>query len=230
MASPKILYVEDEITLANIVKDTLERSGYQVQLVSDGAEVVDTMLTFRPDLCVLDVMLPNVDGFTLGKDIRRLQPDIPVLYLTAKSQTSDVITGFKSGGNDYLRKPFSMEELMLRMDNLLRLSQHASADNGQSNLIQIGHFTFNAQKLLLEHQGTKKKLTYREAEILQFFARHMNGVIRKKDLLLEIWGDDTLYNARNLDVYIAKLRELFAADPTIEILTLRGVGYQFNID
>lgn len=228
MPDVKILYVEDEPTLAQIVKDTLERSGYTVCLIEDGAKVLEGLQQFQPHICVLDVMLPHVDGFTLGDQIRKLLPELPIIFLTAKNRTADVVQGFKSGGNDYLRKPFSMEELIVRVENLLSIKGKGTPKS-VVDVINIGAYQFYPQKLLLKIGNSERKLTYREAEVLQVFAQNQNGVVLKKHLLLGIWGDDTLSNTRNLDVYITKLRDYLSGDPQIEILTLRGVGYQFNV-
>ena len=232
MEPKKLLYVEDELALANIVRDTLEGQGYEVVLVSDGAQVLPILENFQPDLCILDIMLPNVDGYSLGKQIQQDLPGLPIIFLSAKNQTADVVKGFRSGGSDYMRKPFSMEELMVRIEHLLgRQRQNVSSDKSQqSTIIKFGQYEFLPNKLILRLNDADRKLTYREAEILKFFALHKNSIIYKKDLLLKIWGDDSLYNSRNLDVYIAKVREFFAEDPQIEIITLRGVGYRFNIE
>lgn len=229
MKQTKILYVEDELTLANIVKDTLEQAGYQIQLISDGAKVMNAFRNFQPDLCILDVMLPNIDGFALGQSIHQEQPALPIIFLTAKNQTADVVKGFQSGGNDYLRKPFSLEELIVRIENLLRLRKGFGGSNNNQEEISIGKYQFYPKQLMLRFQEQERKLTYREAEVLQVFAQHQNNIVLKKKLLLDIWGDDTLSNTRNLDVYITKLRDYLSDDSKIEILTLRGVGYQFNI-
>ncbi len=228
MAAIKILYVEDEVNLASIVKDTLESSGYTVHLVTDGALVLDAATAFEPDICVLDVMLPNVDGFALGKALSKSTPTLPIIYLTAKSQTSDVVQGFNSGGSDYLKKPFSMEELMVRIDNLLSLKGAKTSTNSEKALA-IGQYTCDAIKLELRNGNNTRQLSYRESELLQYFAQHLNNVVVKKDLLLAVWGDDSYYNARNLDVYMRKLRTYFEADSSISILTLRGVGYRFVV-
>ncbi|MCB0642475.1 MAG: response regulator transcription factor [Phaeodactylibacter sp.] len=232
MKAKKLLYVEDELALANIVKDTLELRGYEVLLVSDGSAVLDALANFQPDLCILDIMLPNVDGYTLGKQIQQQLPELPILFLSAKNQVADVVRGFKSGGSDYMRKPFSMEELMVRIENLLQLKGQAKPATApvEKHLIHFGNYEFLPNKLLLRLGVEERKLTYREAEILKFLAIHKNSIIYKKELLLRIWGDDSLYNSRNLDLYIAKVREFFAEDPGIELITLRGVGYQFNVE
>jgi len=229
MTKTKILYVEDELALANIVKDTLEGQGYQIQLISDGAKVIPARQNFNPDLCLLDVMLPNIDGFTIAKKMNQEQPEIPIIFLTAKNQTSDVLEGFKSGGNDYLKKPFSLEELIIRIENLISLKKGTKTISNYDAPILIGRYKFFPNKLILSINDNDRTLTHREAEIIQFFAQHINGVINKKELLLKIWGDDTLYNTRNLDVYINKLRDYLSEDQTIKILTLRGLGYRFNV-
>ena len=228
MSDIKILYVEDEPALATIVKDTLEGKGYQVQLVDDGNRVLDEFQSFQPHLCLFDVMLPNVDGFTLGKSIKNTHPDTPIIFLTAKSQTNDVLEGFKSGGNDYLKKPFSLEELLVRIENILQL-KNGHSQPSQSDNISIGKYQYFPNKLILQINDSQKQLTHRESEIIQYFSENINGMIYKKDLLLKIWGDDSFYNARNLDVYINRLRDYFSEDSSISILTLRGVGYRFNV-
>ncbi|MEL6719650.1 MAG: response regulator transcription factor [Bacteroidota bacterium] len=225
MSKVKILYVEDELALAHIVKDTLESQNYEVRLATDGATVLSHYTQFKPDLCLLDIMLPNVDGFTLGQQIHQQQPSLPILFLTAKGESKDVVKGFKSGGRDYLRKPFSLEELLVRIENLL----HLTPKSATQSCLQIGAYRFYPKKLQLEYQNERQKLTYRETEVLLYFHRYQNAIIEKKKMLLAIWGDDTLSNARNLDVYVAKLRGYLEKDEQIEIITLRSIGYQFNV-
>ena len=227
-SATKILYVEDEPALANIVKDMLEQQGYHVSLVADGKQVMDEARRFGPALCLLDVMLPHVDGFTLGQQLRQELPGLPIIFLTAKNQTADVVKGFKSGGNDYLKKPFSLEELLVRMENLLLLKNN-NAPQSSTASIQIGQYVFQPHQLRLTLGKEEQKLTHRESEIIRIFAQHMNGVVNRKLLLQQVWGDDSFYNSRSLDVYIKKLRDYFSGDPNISILTLRGVGYRFNI-
>jgi len=229
MSKIKILYVEDELALASIVKDTLETQDYAVRLISDGALVKMAIDDFSPDICLFDVMLPNIDGFTLGKEVKKDHPDLPIIFLTAKNQTADVITGFKSGGNDYLKKPFSLEELLIRIQNILSLHKKGNSSLAKE-FIAIGKYQFYPQKLILKIDDTEKSLTHRESEIIKKFADHINDIIYKKNLLLNIWGDDSLYNSRNLDVYINKLRDYFSKDSSISIITLRGVGYRFNVE
>ncbi|MEL6674245.1 MAG: response regulator transcription factor [Bacteroidota bacterium] len=226
MTKPRILYVEDELALAHIVVDTLEKKGFAVRLVSDGAEVMEAFADYDPQLCVLDVMLPHVDGFSLGQKIRQQDAHVPILFLTAKNQTADVVKGFRSGGRDYLRKPFSLDELLVRIENLMALFPPTPSEE----VIELGGYTFFPKKLLLAFGEEERKLTYRETEVLSAFYTQKNEILQKRQLLLDIWGDDSLSNSRNLDVYIAKLRDYLSQDARIEIITLRGVGYRFNVE
>lgn len=227
MSKIKILYVEDELNLGTIVSDTLMQKGYEVLLVNDGAKVMQTFSKFTPDICVLDVMLPHVDGFELGKNIASRYPTLPIIYLTAKTQTQDVLQGFSSGANDYIRKPFSIEELVVRIQNQLHLvKQNANADKA----IPIGPFTFHTTKYELHEGNVVHRLSNREAEVLQVFCRNINTVTDRKNLLLEVWGDDSFFHSRNLDVYIRKLREYFGNNKGVTIITLKGKGYQFVVN
>ena len=224
----KILYVEDEPFLAKIVKETLESKNFQVTLVEDGARVVETYTPEKFDICVLDIMLPNKNGFEIAREIRTQYPQVPIIFLTAKDQIGDVLKGFDVGGNDYIKKPFSMDELIVRIENLLKItSRKVSNATG----IPIGrHFHFYPQKLELHYQLQKRALSYRESQILELLCEHQGATTSRKDILLKIWGDDSIYNSRNLDVYITKLRSYFKRDPQVKITTLKGVGYQFIVE
>lgn len=226
----KILYVEDEPFLGKIVKETLEQRGFEVILIKDGAEVMNSFSTFTPDLCVLDVMLPSIDGFTLGKKIRTQYARMPILFLTAKSQTEDLVKGFESGGTDYIRKPFSVEELIVRMNNQLQLLQTASYNaHTPPDEITLGAFRFFPGKYELHSSTDIFKLSHRESQVLAMFAAHQNQIVDRKKLLLAVWGDDSFFNSRTLDVYVRKLREYFSSEKGIEIITLKGRGYHFLI-
>lgn len=227
MRKVHILYVEDELNLGTIVSETLEQKGFAVTLVKDGAQVLPAIAKQVPELIVLDVMLPNVDGFTIGKKIKELYPQLPIIFLTAKTQTKDVVEGFQSGGTDYMRKPFSVEELIARIHNQLALQALPVSSEG---VIKMGSFNYYPKKLLLQQGEQQWQLSSREAEILNVFSRYINTTIDRKQLLLEVWGDDSFFHSRNLDVYIRKLREYFQADAHIHIITLKGKGYQFVID
>jgi DNA-binding response OmpR family regulator len=227
--SAKILYIEDEPSLGKIVKETLESQGYEVLLIEDGALVLNAFLNFVPDICILDVMLPNVDGFTLGKQIRIKYPDLPIIFVTAKIETNDLIKGFESGGTDYIRKPFSTKELIVRIENQLKLIGNVKYSSGKIETHKIGHYLFKPDKYTLELKGVIRKLSSRESELLDFLMQHRNQVIERKKLLFSIWGDDSYYNSRTLDVYIRKLRGFFSEDERIEIITLKGKGYHFIV-
>lgn len=225
--SIKVLYVEDEPFLARIVKESLESRDFAVHLVNDGKAAVNVFEEVKPDICVLDVMLPHRDGFTLAGDIRQRNPNIPIIFLTAKNQTEDVIKGFESGGNDYLRKPFSMEELIVRINNLMALSRKTSSV--VADHIRLGQFVFHPSRYELQRGDQVRKLSHREATLLQLLAAHQNKIVNRKEILLQLWGDDSFFNSRNLDVYITKLRDYLKEDATLEIMTIKGVGYHFRV-
>ena len=225
----KILYVEDEPFLSKVVKETLEHQGFEVQLVKDGALVIQAFDRFIPDICLLDVMLPNVDGFALGRIIKARKPETPIIFLTAKSFTEDVLTGFEIGATDYVRKPFSIEELIARINNQLRIKTIKPTTVDTTAEIQLGVFTFSPDRLELKSLDKIDKLSYRETQILSLLVQNRNQPTDRKELLLEVWGDDSYFNSRTLDVYIRKLRMYVAHDQTIEIITLKGKGYVFSI-
>jgi len=227
VSKTKILYVEDEPFLGRIVKESLEVRDFDVRMVTDGNLVMNVFEEVRPDICVLDIMLPNKDGYSLAQSIRQVNPSIPIIFVTAKTQTEDLIKGFEVGGNDYLRKPFSMEELIVRVNNLLQLTQKIAA--GPKESIAIGKFEFAPQRYELRKEGVARKLSHREAMLLQILAENQNTNIDRKTMLLRIWGDDSFFNSRTLDVYITKLRDYLKEDPSIEIITIKGVGYHFAV-
>lgn len=226
MADIKILYVEDEVFLGKIVRESLESRGFEVVMETDGAKVMDLFKQAKPDICVLDVMLPGKDGFTLADEIRMEDEAVPVIFLTAKTQTEDVVKGFSLGGNDYIRKPFSMEELIVRIQNALRRKTEQPAKNN-SDLLQVGRFSFHLNRQLLSNGNEERKLSYREAALLKLLCENRDTIIDRKDILNLLWGNDSFFNSRNLDVYITKLRSYLKEDPSLEIITIKGVGYRF---
>jgi DNA-binding response OmpR family regulator len=232
MQKTKVLYVEDEPFLARVVKESLESREYDVNLVVDGMDALDAYKAFVPDICVLDVMLPNKDGYTIAEEIRDINPGIPIIFLTAKSQTSDLLKGFNSGGNDYLKKPFSMEELIVRINNLLNLTSRQETkvpvekENGH---FRLGKFTFFPRRFELQYEDQTRKLSLRETQLLELLIQDQENPVMRKDILLKLWGDDSFYNSRNLDVYISKLRDYLSQETRIQIITLKGVGYRFII-
>lgn len=222
-----VLYVEDEVFLGKIVKESLESRGFTVVMEDDGNKVFPLFKKWTPNICVLDIMLPNKDGFAIAKEIRSVNSQVPILFLTARTATEDVLKGFGEGGNDYLRKPFSMEELILRINNLLLLTGAQQLEKKTAENISIGHFSFNKPRQVLSGGTEERKLSYRESELLLFLYNHRNNIIDRRELLNAIWGNDSFFNSRNLDVYITKLRSYLKDDPSLEILTIKGVGYRF---
>ncbi len=222
----KILYVEDEPFLGKIVKESLESRGFEVELVADGRHVMEVFEKLKPDICVLDVMLPNKDGFSIGREIRELNGELPIIFLTAKNQTEDVVKGFDSGGNDYVRKPFSMEELIVRINNLLQLSTNSNKQPKTGDGIKLGQFVFFPKKQLLQIGNHSQQLSHREAQLLTILSQATNAAVERKYILNEIWGNDSFFNSRNLDVYIRKLRNYLSEDNSVQIITLKGVGYR----
>ncbi|MEZ4858371.1 MAG: response regulator transcription factor [Flavobacteriaceae bacterium] len=218
----KILLAEDEPSLGQIVMESLEIKGFQVMLCQNGLEAFEVCKKEMPHILVLDVMMPKMDGFTLAKEIRKQNQKVPILFLTAKSQVRDVVEGFELGGNDYLKKPFSIEELIVRIQNLVN-----QVPLNQSPDIIIGKFYFHLQKQLLQYQDEKPQpLTHREAHLLFHLFQHKNKVLDRSIILKKLWGDDDFFNARSMDVFITKLRKKLKKDPNIKILNVRGFGYQ----
>lgn len=247
--SLKVLYLEDEPLLGKIVKESLESRDCSLDWYLDGEAAKDAIARAGDyDIAVLDVQLPGEDGFSVGRRIRQNFPDLPILYLTARVQAKDALTGFEAGGNDYVRKPFSMEELLVRMHNLVNLAQTTTAPsdptvapatspkNPTGEVYDLGHFRFEYNNLRLtfrpgEADEKVHSLSHREAELLRMFARARgHEKIERKTILLALWHDDGFFNSRNLDVYVRKLRAMLEADPRVRILTLRGVGYRFVVE
>ncbi len=228
MSKTKIFYVEDELFLARIVKESLESRDFEVIMESDGDKAIDLFKKFQPDICVLDVMLPNKDGFAIADEIRDLNENIPIIFLTAKTQTEDVVKGFTLGGNDYIRKPFSMEELIVRINNLLHLrtDEHKKIN---TEAVRMGQYTFQVNRQILNNGRQDRKLSFRESELLKLLYESRDKIIDRRDILNLLWGNDSFFNSRNLDVYITKLRGFLKDDPSLEIITIKGIGYRFVV-
>lgn len=225
MSKTKVLYVEDELFLGKIVRESLEIRGYEVIMEADGAKVMDQFKKATPDICILDVMLPNKDGFTIADEIRMLNEEVPIIFLTAKTQTEDVVKGFSLGGNDYMRKPFSMEELIVRIQNLLR--NKTEGETKINGTVDIGKYAFQLNRQTLSIGKEERKLSFRESELLRLLYENRDKIIERKDILNLLWGNDSFFNSRNLDVYITKVRSYLKEDPSLEIITIKGVGYRF---
>lgn len=224
----KILLVEDDKTLNFIVKDNLEQAGYVVTAIEDGESALKTFASGKFSLCLLDVMLPKKDGFTLAKEIRKIDDHVPIIFLTAKSMTEDKIIGLTIGGDDYITKPFSMEELLLKIRIFLKRSLTVIDSVNEKNFYKVGHFNFYSDSLVLDANGERKTLTYKEAELLRYFCDNPNKVLSRSDILKQVWGSDDYYLGRSLDVFISRLRKYLSSDENIKILNLHGIGFRFN--
>jgi DNA-binding response OmpR family regulator len=227
MSRIRVLYAEDEVFLGKIVKETLDSRGFEVIMVTNGAAVLSAYRAEKPDICVLDVMMPDRSGFEVAEDIRAVDEDIPIIFLTAKTQTEDLVRGFRMGANDYIRKPFSMEELIVRIENTLRVRRGALGNGGVSEVIAIGNYSFHPYRQVLAGDGVERKLSYRENELLRQLWLGRDRIIAREDILQAIWGNDSFLNSRNLDVYVTKLRGYLKGDERVEILTIKGIGYRF---
>ncbi len=218
----KILLAEDEPSLGQILKETLATRGFEVVLCQDGEEAYEKYQETQPECLVLDVMMPKKDGFTLAREIRKENKRIPILFLTAKSQTDDVVEGFRLGGNDYLKKPFSIEELIVRIEALLDRQEQQKEDEN----MQIGRFRFNYHKQELWDGDHLQRLTHREAQLLWQLCLQKGEVVDRQMILQKLWGNDDFFSARSMDVFISRLRRKLAKDKSIEIINVRGFGYR----
>lgn len=223
MSNIKILLAEDEPSLGQIIKESLETRNFEVDLCVNGQIAMDHYQANTPDILVLDVMMPLKDGFTVAKEIRKSNKDIPIIFLTAKSQVKDVVEGFQIGGNDYLKKPFSMEELIVRIQALLKRNTQ------KESIIQLGEYLFDNTKQTLTHNNISQELTHRESDLLFHLYQVKNQVLERSFILNKLWGNDDFFNARSMDVFISKLRKKLKKDEKIKILNIRGVGYKLII-
>lgn len=219
---PKIVLAEDEEALGTIVKESLESRGFNVFYCVNGIEALALFETENPNILVLDVMMPKKDGFTTAQEVRKKDKDIPIIFLTAKTQTKDIVKGFGIGGNDYLKKPFSIEELIVRINALLNRSKQKSKEQN----IKIGSFTFNHIKQQLSRANEAVNLTHREAELLFYLSKNRNEILDRAFILNKIWGDDDFYTTRSMDVFISKLRKKLNRDNDVQIINIRGIGYK----
>lgn len=224
--SLKVLYVEDEPFLSHIVSNGLESSGYSVKVVADGNLVMENYHALKPDICILDIMLPSKDGYSLAKELREIQPDLPIIFLSAKVLTADIVKGFKAGGNDYLKKPFSMEELLVRMEALVLRLGNNSKQVTDNQIIYFGNCQLDLIKQSLTTTSGQHSLSFKESALLEMMIIHKNNVLKRQDALLKIWGDDNYYNTRSMDVFMTHLRKLLKDEPGVQIMNLRSIGYK----
>ena len=225
----RILYVEDDATLSFITKDNLEMQGYVVDYCEDGEQAIYKYKKNNYDLCILDIMLPKVDGFTIAKKIRETNEHIPIIFLTAKTLKDDKIYGLKTGADDYITKPFSIEELVLKIEVFLKRSRVVSPGAGNVKIIKIGKFIFDFENLELIENGNTRKLTYKEAELLKYLYDHRDKLIKRDDLLIALWGDNDYFMGRSLDVFISRIRKYFKNDERIKLDTIYSLGFKFSV-
>lgn len=221
MMKHKILLAEDETSLGIIIKESLETRGFDVIYCENGVIASEKYQKENPDLLVLDVMMPKKDGFTLAKEIRKTNPNIPIIFLTSKSQTQDVIDGFEMGCNDYIKKPFSLEELIVRIKSLIK-----NKENVQNQIIELGKYTIDFKSQILQTTLEKFSLSHKANQVLKLLVQNKGNITSRNEILNKIWGDDNFFNGRSLDVYITQLRKKLELDNTIQIINIRGIGYK----
>ena len=229
MSDSKILLVEDDSNLGNILSEYLELKGYGITLCTDGESGYEHFRNQQYDLCVLDVMMPRRDGFSLARAIRKENEHIPIIFLTAKSMKEDKIEGFSIGGDDYITKPFSIEELLMRIQAVLKRCRPQASPAGDGNTFGIGRYLFDYRNQLLALDDRERRLTSREAELLKLLCDNRNTVLRRETALTHVWGDDNYFNGRSMDVYITKLRKYLRDDPQVEIVTVHGTGFKMLV-
>lgn len=222
----KVLLAEDDLALSYVIKDNLVEAGYEVMVCPDGQTAIEKFEKGQFDICLLDVMMPNKDGFTVAKKIRQHSDVIPILFLTARAMEEDRIKGFQNGADDYITKPFSMQELLLRMDVFMRRTRKLSADTQQE--FMIGRLRFSYTDLKLHTAAESFTLTQKEADLLKFLCEHANHILKREEVLLNVWGKDDYFLGRSMDVFMTKLRKYFKADPDVLLETIHGVGFRFN--
>ncbi|HNQ12832.1 MAG TPA: response regulator transcription factor [Bacteroidia bacterium] len=224
----KILLVEDDSNFGKVLKNYLEMNNYTVTWAVDGSEGLMLFSSDKFDLCILDVMMPVKDGFTLGKEIRNIDPDVPIVFLTAKTLKEDQLTAFKSGADDYITKPFDSELLLYKLEAILKRVVVSQTNNSISEF-EIGKYVFNFDHRLVSSESKEHKLSPKEAELLKLLCIHKGGLLPRQKALISIWGDDNYFNGRSMDVFITKLRKYFKNDSNIELVNIHGKGYRLII-
>lgn len=225
MNNIKILLAEDDSNLGILLKNYLTAKNYDTTLVRNGTQALESFSSESFNLCIFDIMMPEMDGLTLAREIRKSNKEIPIIFLTAKNQQEDIIEGFVSGADDYISKPFSMEELLYRIEAILRRTS-GTAVSIQQGPFTIGSFIFDPLKQILIHKGKPTKLTTKESELLDLLYQHRNEILERNFALKSIWIDDNYFNARSMDVYISRLRKYLGKDPSLKILNIHGKGYK----
>ena len=225
-ASVNVLLAEDDRNLGNILKNYLDAKGYNTVLCVNGLEAVEIFTKKEIDFCILDIMMPVKDGFAAAREIRSINRKVPILFLTAKALQEDKLKGFEAGADDYITKPFSMEELMMRMQAILRRTDEGGKSTSADNIFNLGNYTFDFNRQVLSIKGKELKLTSKEAGLLRLLCMNVNEVLDRSVALNQIWNDDSYFNARSMDVYIVKLRKYLKDDPGVELINVHGVGFK----
>lgn len=224
----KILFVEDDVYLSFVTRDNLEIAGYEIILTDNGRKAFDIFSENKVDICILDVMLVEMDGFTLARKIREVNKEVPILFLTAKSMKEDKIEGLKLGADDYITKPFSIEELIFKIEVFLKRSKISYTKPSKQSVIPFNSFTLDFDNLTLKNEKDQIRLTRKEAELLRYMILNKNKILKKEQILKEIWGNDDYYMSRSLDVFISRLRKYLKPDSSISIENIHGVGFRLN--
>ena len=230
MNKGRILYVEDDLTLSFVTRDNLEIRGYSVDHCEDGLAALEKVTNQSYDICILDVMLPKMDGFTLAGKIREFNEEIPIIFLTARSTHEDKIFGLRQGGDDYITKPFSIEELVLKIEVFLKRSKVQTRPETKNELICFGCFSFYPGNLRLTSGDIQQNLTHREAVLLSFLLDHRDQVLRREEILNAVWGNDHFFSSRSMDVFISRLRKLLQSDPDVKIESVHNIGYRLVVN
>ena len=229
MTNARILYVEDDLTLSFVTRDNLERAGYSIDSCEDGLAAYEKISNSNYDLYILDIMLPKIDGYTLARKIREKSEAAPILFLSAKSTIDDKIYGLQLGADDYITKPFSIEELILKIEVFLKRSNIDTSRLIKETIFRIGSFTFSKSGLQLTRENQIHSLTHREAELLEYLYLNTGSILKRDDILRKVWGNDHFFSSRSLDVFISRLRKLLQADPAVKIENIHNIGYRLVV-
>lgn len=224
-----ILLAEDDLDFGNILKQYLEISGYAITWAKDGKEALELFKNGNYNICVFDVMMPKMDGFTLAENVIDINPETPFIFLTARKLKEDKIKGLKLGADDYIVKPFEADELVLRLNNILKRTEKVADQLQQSAVIKIGNYNFDSQRLDLTCGDYKKQLTQKEGELILYLFNHKNQLLKREDILQSVWENDDFFSGRSMDVFISRLRKYFKRDPSISIESIRNVGLEFKV-
>ena len=225
----QILLAEDDLDFGNILKQYLEISGYQITWAKDGQEALELFKNGNFNICVFDVMMPKMDGFTLAEKVIDINPETPFIFLTARKMKEDKIKGLKLGADDYIVKPFEADELVLRLSNILKRTEKAASQLPQESVIKISNYNFDTTRLELSYNDYKKQLTQKEGELILFLFNHKNQLLKREDILKAVWENDDFFSGRSMDVFISRLRKYFKLDASISIESIRGVGLEFKV-